>query len=66
MLDQVALDLLECSPVEPLQRWRNGYDDDALNLTANGNRRKRRRKKKSSAVSSPSVEALEAFLGKKR
>ena len=66
VLDQVALDLLECSPVEPLQRWRNGYDDDALNLTANGNRRKRRRKKKSSAVSSPSVEALEAFLGKKR
>ena len=63
VLDQVEFDLRECSPVEPLPRWRNGYDDDALKLVANGNSQRRRRKKKRS---SSSVEALEAFLGKKK
>jgi len=63
VLDQVVIDLRECSPVEPLPRWRNGYDDDALKLVANGNSQRRRRKKKRS---SSSVEALEAFLGKKK
>jgi len=63
VLDQVEFDLRECSPVEPLLRWRNGYDDDALKLVANGNSQRRRRKKKRS---SSSVEALEAFLGKKK
>ena len=64
VLDQVVHDLRECSPVVPLQRWRNGYDDDdALKLVANGNPRKRSRKKKRL---SSSVEALEAFLGKKK
>ena len=64
VLDQVVHDSRECSPVEPLQRWRNGYDDDdALKLVVNGNPRKRGRKKKRL---SSSVEALEEFLGKKK